>query len=1057
MSILKKTKKLFKDPKLFFKDAIEKKVFWLSKVYKKYLPKKHKGFTQYTIISAVYNVEKYLDDYFNSIINQRLDFKKNIFMILVDDGSTDNSANIIKKYQKKYPKNIVYLYKENGGQASARNLGLKYMQENNYKTPWVTFTDPDDFLDRNYFYSIDSALRNHQNNKISFVVGQLIFFYEKIKVFNNDNVLKFLFKKNDVKLVNNSDLECIQLSAPSTFVKYDLLVDRNIVFNENIKLCSEDANFIARIIVNNLNYQSLYINDALYYYRRRSDGSSTMGNQEAILNNKNFYINTVEKAYITILNETLQKNSFVPLSIQRWFLCLFILQFIHLRKAINESKILHILSKYELSYFFQMWEQIFNYIQDEVILLENDIILFDNFEKILTFLLFKPKSKYHQYVFVDKKNGKIQILYLSPKQCKVKIYLDGETIYLNSQQEFFLDKIIFKYYYEIQLDDVKNKIYIKINDKYENILYKKKKFKFLNFSKIDATKAAIISAKPDGFGMRLSSMLVGLFLSKKLSFNFYFLWPKTTDLEQYNIRNHGVSLPDDVCTVFEFNFIDKYLLDCNDKIKEDYGVEIWSKERTIKELKNINLQEQWGWFSTEQNPSEWIYDIDKKECLEELSLIYKNIPFSSRFRELMILAEEYLDLIGKEFIAIHIRSGDVVFSDTKNLIFHPMMEERYFPYEIAIELIKNIGSNENIVIFGQDQQSNRKLIDYFRKYDKNKFNIFVIENNKKCYNDIEQMFFEVNLLSKAKAIYSSKESAFSRLAMYISGRDILISYHNIFDQENQIDIIEKYNNILILNNTQRSMSYFFIALHYYNLKDFSKSLVYAKRAIEFDTENYGYILFLVYNYLLINNLQKAEQIIFHNMNNLAVCKKFLFYLFHWSNLQIREKIIELDFDNSLYGLNFLKAIIFFENNDPRASSFLNKILKGVKSKDFWDRFYFVCFLHPEIKLKLHLSYRLGYILTHSGIKLFNLFYLISSFRNELIYYKIRKNKMKEVSDKTLIFNNESNTIKIKNHLSYKLGALLIQSHKSFMKVGYCVLLFRVIKLFFAHYYRKKSK
>ncbi|EKA1246229.1 glycosyltransferase family 2 protein, partial [Campylobacter coli] len=151
MSILKKTKKLFKDPKLFFKDAIEKKVFWLSKVYKKYLPKKYKGFTQYTIISAVYNVEKYLDDYFNSIINQRLDFKKNIFMILVDDGSTDNSANIIKKYQKKYPKNIVYLYKENGGQASARNLGLKYMQENHYKTPWVTFTDPDDFLDRNYF------------------------------------------------------------------------------------------------------------------------------------------------------------------------------------------------------------------------------------------------------------------------------------------------------------------------------------------------------------------------------------------------------------------------------------------------------------------------------------------------------------------------------------------------------------------------------------------------------------------------------------------------------------------------------------------------------------------------------------------------------------------------------------------------------------------------------------------------------------------------------------------------------------------------------------------
>ncbi|MBX1598443.1 glycosyltransferase family 2 protein, partial [Campylobacter jejuni] len=100
----------------------------------------------------VYNVEKYLDDFFKSIINQRLDFKSNIYLICVDDGSTDNSANIIKKYQKKYPKNITYLYKENGGQASSRNLGLKYLKENDLNIFWVTFTDPDDFLDRDYFY-----------------------------------------------------------------------------------------------------------------------------------------------------------------------------------------------------------------------------------------------------------------------------------------------------------------------------------------------------------------------------------------------------------------------------------------------------------------------------------------------------------------------------------------------------------------------------------------------------------------------------------------------------------------------------------------------------------------------------------------------------------------------------------------------------------------------------------------------------------------------------------------------------------------------------------------
>ncbi|ELL6933476.1 glycosyltransferase family 2 protein, partial [Campylobacter coli] len=100
--------------------------------------------------------------------------------------STDNSANIIKKYQKKYPKNIVYIYKENGGQASARNLGLKYMQENNYKTPWVTFTDPDDFLDRNYFYEVDKFLSAHQDDDICMIAcNRKIFFEYDKKIQNN--------------------------------------------------------------------------------------------------------------------------------------------------------------------------------------------------------------------------------------------------------------------------------------------------------------------------------------------------------------------------------------------------------------------------------------------------------------------------------------------------------------------------------------------------------------------------------------------------------------------------------------------------------------------------------------------------------------------------------------------------------------------------------------------------------------------------------------------------------------------------------------------------------
>ncbi|EID1267825.1 glycosyltransferase family 2 protein, partial [Campylobacter coli] len=228
----RKLQKLKTNPKLFFKDAIEKKLLHLNSTYNKYLPKKHKGFTQYTIISAVYNVEKYLDDYFKSIINQRLDFKKNIFMILVDDGSTDNSAQIIKKYQKKYPKNIVYLYKENGGQASARNLGLKYMQENNYKTPWVTFTDPDDFLDRNYFYEVDKFLSAHQDDDICMIACNMIYYMESTFTYCDKHPLKHKFRIEYTILQNSNLNKYIQGSIGSTFIFYEYI--NNLIFDEKL-------------------------------------------------------------------------------------------------------------------------------------------------------------------------------------------------------------------------------------------------------------------------------------------------------------------------------------------------------------------------------------------------------------------------------------------------------------------------------------------------------------------------------------------------------------------------------------------------------------------------------------------------------------------------------------------------------------------------------------------------------------------------------------------------------------------------------------------------------
>ena len=110
-------------------------------------------YRRYAVVSACYNVADYLNDFLSSLTGQTLGFENNIQVILVDDGSTDNTPEIIKEWQKRFPGNIVCIHKENGGQASARNYGFNYVN-----AEWVTFTDPDDFLNKDYFAVVESFL-----------------------------------------------------------------------------------------------------------------------------------------------------------------------------------------------------------------------------------------------------------------------------------------------------------------------------------------------------------------------------------------------------------------------------------------------------------------------------------------------------------------------------------------------------------------------------------------------------------------------------------------------------------------------------------------------------------------------------------------------------------------------------------------------------------------------------------------------------------------------------------------------------------------------------------
>lgn len=215
---------------------------------------------KFSIVVPIYNVEDYLEETILSVINQTVGFRENVQLILVNDGSPDNSEAVCKRYQEKYPDNITYIKQKNGGVSSARNNGMNYIQGE-----YVNFLDSDDKWQEDAFEKVLEFFDKYKD-RIDVVACPLEYF-EAAEGFGHPLNYKF----NEDRIIHTDyDYDCIQMHMASCFIKSSAL---QFQFHPKLKF-GEDSLFINQIILQKRRYGAMA--SVSYLYRKRENESSAI-------------------------------------------------------------------------------------------------------------------------------------------------------------------------------------------------------------------------------------------------------------------------------------------------------------------------------------------------------------------------------------------------------------------------------------------------------------------------------------------------------------------------------------------------------------------------------------------------------------------------------------------------------------------------------------------------------------------------------------------------------------------------------------------------------------
>jgi len=402
---------------------------------------------KFSIIIAVYNTDEFLKEAIESIVNQSIGFE-NIELILVDDGSTDNSKEICLEYKEKYPKNVKYIRQENQGQATARNNGMKIA-----KGKYLNFLDSDDKLELNALELVYDFFEKH-DNAVDVVSIPMKFFDRQ----TGEHILNY--KYESTKLIDlTQNPSYIQLSASAAFFKRKAI--KNHKFDTEL-IVSEDAIFVNKILLEKCMHG--VVSNTAYLYRKRNVKTSTI---DSSIKKKEYYLDRSKLFFKALFDYAKQKYGHIPDFIK--FTVMYDIQWMF-----DISDVSDVLSEDELNQLYSILRELLSEIDDYIILnqkhrdrsLIKSILLFkhqdmETIKNIHTHNVVKKVSNYnidqlYYHVFyidgVEVKNDTLHILgflksFFEVEELKIQAikinkteFLDYWTMYFNTNKLAFIKK-----------------------------------------------------------------------------------------------------------------------------------------------------------------------------------------------------------------------------------------------------------------------------------------------------------------------------------------------------------------------------------------------------------------------------------------------------------------------------------------------------------------------------------------------------------------------------------------------------------------------------------------